>query len=143
VANVMPGQLLALSIDVRCILHTLSNGGFDSARSLIDAAGKNSIQREFSLNYCLKLTGKVQFLVNLLKPNATCLPRSCATVFCLRRLGYNARLRLGYAYAPSENGPVLHSWSTCCNEVLESFGGNIDPLKGFTRVLSVPDQGAS
>lgn len=142
-ANVTRGKLLTLSIDVRRILRTLSSGGFDSARSLIDAAGTNSIQREFSLSYCLELTGKVQFLVNLLKPNATCLPRSCATVFCLRRLGYDARLHLGYAHAPSENGPVLHSWSTYCNEVLESFGGNTDPLKGFTRILSVPDQGAS
>lgn len=142
-ANVARGQLLTLSIDVRRILRTLSSGGFDPARSLIDAAEANIIQREFNLNYCLELTGKVQFLVNLLKPNATCLPRSCATVFCLRRLGYDARLHLGYAHAPSENGPVLHSWSTYCNEVLESFGGNIDPLKGFTRILSVPDQGAS
>jgi hypothetical protein len=143
VANVARRQLLTLSIDVRRILRTLSSGGFDPARSLIDAAGINNIQREFSINHCLELTGKVQFLVNLLKPNATCLPRSCATVFSLRRLGYDARLHLGYAHAPSENGPVLHSWSTYCDEVLESFGGNIDPLKGFTRVLSVPDQGAS
>jgi hypothetical protein len=142
VTNVTRGQLLTLSIDVRRILRALSRGGFDSARSLIDAVGTNNSQHELSLNYCLDLTGKVQLLVNLFRPDATCLPRSCATVFCLRRLGYDARLHLGYAHAPSKSGPVLHSWSTYCNEVLESFGGNIDPLKGFTRVLSVPDQGA-
>jgi hypothetical protein len=142
-ASIARAQLLTLPIDVRGILRALSTGGFHSARSLIDAAEIDSLQREYSPNSCLELTGRIQFLVNLLKPNASCLPRSCATVFCLRRLGYDARLHLGYAHAPSEDGPLLHSWSTYYDEVLESFGGNIDPLKGFTRILSVPDHGAA